>query len=144
MHVHIVNMVSSKLHPDRLAMELFGRFSRLLQQARNILVIGYSWADPHVNDMLLESLGDGAILVDISKSAPNERALAILAHRFPTTFAAIAERVFLFGGGAEKILSKRIIELPGGDFRSLDLIQALQKGLPRELSMQQMLPCIIN
>jgi len=58
-----------KAHHDRLSIELMVTFARLLDRAARVLVIGYSWADPHVNDLIFEAVAKGATLINVSREA---------------------------------------------------------------------------
>lgn len=128
-----------KSHPDSLFISLINTFTNLLEKARNILVIGYSWADPHVNDIILDAVARGATLINLSKSAIHKPALALWTHRFPTTFHFLNKRLFMFGGGARQVLEEGIIELPSGESKTLDFTKKVQHGLPIELSLKHTL-----
>ena len=125
-----------KSHPDLLYLDLTSTFTRLLNIASTILVIGYSWGDPHVNDLILEAVAKGAILVNMSKSAPQKTALALWRHKFPTTYHLLSERLFMFGGGAKRVLEDGNIKLPSGDLRQIDFIESIKQGFPVELSLK--------
>ena len=125
-----------KSHPDRLFVALINTFTNLLDNANNILVIGYSWGDPHINDIILDAVARGANLINLSKSALQKPALALLRHRFPTTFHFLNNRIYMFGGGARQILEEGKIELPSGESKTIDFIKSLEQGLPIELSLK--------
>lgn len=128
-----------KSHPDRLYIELMTTLTRLLDNARRILVIGYSWGDPHVNDLILDAVAQGASLINVSKSALQKAALALWIHRFPTTFQFIKKRLFMFGGGAKRVLEEGIVELPSGESKDFDFIESVENGLPIGLSLDRTL-----
>lgn len=129
-----------KAHPERISADLTATFARLLDRSSTILVIGYSWADPHVNDLILDAVARGACLVNISRTAVPESVLALWIHRFPTTFHVLRRRLFMFGGGAKRVLETGKVELPCGESLCLDLVDLLTKGLPAELSLEKTLP----
>lgn len=55
-----------KAHPDRLSLELMSKFAELMDKAGAVLVIGYSWGDPHVNDLVFDAVARGASLINVS------------------------------------------------------------------------------
>jgi len=128
-----------KSHPDRLYIELMTTLTRLLESAGSILVIGYSWGDPHVNDLILNAVARGANLINVSKSALQKNALALWIHRFPTTFHVLRKKLFMFGGGAKRVLEEGRIELPSGESKDFDLIESVENSLPIELSLDRTL-----
>jgi hypothetical protein len=128
-----------KAHPDRLSLDLMATFARLLGRAAMVLVIGYSWGDPHVNDLIFDAVAHGASLVNVSRSALPSTALALWMQRFPTTFHVLRKRLFMFGGGAKRVLEEGSVELPSGGSLDLDLIGSVARGLPIELSLERTL-----
>jgi hypothetical protein len=133
---------ATKLHSDALWIDLFGRFSLGLGQAKNVLVVGYSWGDVHINDMLLNALAQGITLIDVSRGCPSSHTLGLIAQRFPTTFRETSSRVYMFGGGARRVLGDGEVVLPSKQERAFDLPAALSKGndeLPGEYSLRDTL-----
>lgn len=126
-----------KALPDRLSLSLTATLAQLLDHAAAVLVIGYSWGDPHVNDLILEAVARGATLANVSLEARDEPALALWMHRFPTTFPLMRRRLFMLGGGAKRVLEQCEIELPSGESRELDLLTSLPNGLPQEVSLER-------
>jgi hypothetical protein len=115
----------NKLSPDRPALELVATLARLLESARNVLVIGYSWADPHVNDVVLTAVGQGATLVDINlDTSSSHRSLRLWQRKMPTTFKHVAKRLFTFSGGASRCLAGTVI-LPDGSTADVDITSLL-------------------
>ena len=126
-----------KTHPDRLSLDLMTTFTRLLESAEVILVIGYSWGDVHINDLIFDAVGRGARLINISASPrPKRGALALWKHRFPTTSHLLRKRLWIFGGGARRVLEEGTVQLPSGRFQDLDMIAAGLR-LPVELSLAE-------
>ncbi len=136
---YLVFARATKTHPDRLYLDIMTTFSQLLDNAEKILVIGYSWGDPHVNDLILDAVARGASLVNISKSAIQGNALALWEQRFTTTFSILRKRLFMFGGGAKRVLEEGNIELPSGESHDIDLIETLKQGLPSDFSLDKTL-----
>jgi len=132
---YMLYALSLKTHPDHLSLELFGTFNKLLKKSRNILVIGYSWSDPHINDLLFGAVAQGAAIINIGNDAKENNFLAIIMHRLPTTFPAASKRVFSFGGGAKKVFNNLKIDLPKGHINNFDIIEALNTRIPEELSV---------
>ena len=130
---------ATKMHLDAMWVELVGRLSLSLTYAQNILVVGYSWGDAHINDILLNAIAQGARLIDVSRECPNQHTLGLIAQRFPTTFRETSDRVFMFGGGSRQVLAEREIVLPCGKTVSFDLPDALTRAiaLPTEYSLRQ-------
>lgn len=130
---------SLKAHPDLMSVDMMATFTNLLDAAQNILVIGYSWGDPYINDLIFDAVARGATLINVSRSARPDNALALWINRFPTTFPTLRRRLFMFGGGVKRVLEEGVVELPNGDSRKLDLVESISQGLPRELSLEQTL-----
>ncbi len=136
---YLVFARAMKAHPDRLSLDLMAMFARLLDRAAMVLVIGYSWGDPHVNDLIFDAVAQGASLVNVSWSALPPTVLALWMQRFPTTFHVLRKRLFMFGGGAKRVLKEGSVELPSGESLDLDLIGSVAQGLPIELSLERTL-----
>jgi hypothetical protein len=136
---YLVFARATKTHPDRLILDIMTTFNQLLDNAENILVIGYSWGDPHINDLILDAIARGASLVNVSKSAIQKNALALWEQRFQTTFSVLKKRLFMFGGGAKRVLEEGKIELPSGESHDIDLIETLKQGLPPDFSLDKTL-----
>lgn len=138
------NMVfarATKMHSEALWIDLFGRFTLALACAQNVLVVGYSWGDAHINDMLLNAVAQGVTLIDVSRECPSQHTLGLIAQRFPTTFRETSNRVYMFGGGAKHVLADREIVLPSGKAAAFDLPAALTRAiaLPGEYSLRHTL-----
>jgi len=129
-----------KTHPDRLSLDLMATFARLLRASSAILVVGYSWGDPHINDLIFDAVAQGATLINVSRAALPEPVAALWMQRFATTFHVLRKRLFMFGGGARSAIEDGVVELPGGQRVELDLIGALPDRIPTELSLLS-LPC---
>lgn len=127
-----------KTHPDRVSLDLISTFVDALHRAAWVLVVGYSWSDPHVNDLILDAVAQGANLVNISRSAKPSHLLGLLMQRFPTTFPLIQKRLFLFGGGALRVLQDGNVDLPSGASASVD-IRAMDRGDIYKLSLAETL-----
>lgn len=124
-----------KTHPDRLWLAAVKKWADLVEGAESIVVVGYSWGDPHINDMILDAIARGARLINISLEPVPTPLLALLSQRFPTTFHRIIERVFLFGGGAKAALSAGVVTLPTGRTAAVRVAGRLRAGgLAPELS----------
>ncbi len=124
-----------KTHPDRLWLAAVKTWADLIEAAKSILVVGYSWGDPHINDMILDAIARGARLINISLEPVPTPLLALLSQRFPTTFHRIIERVFLFGGGAKTVLSGNVVTLPTGRTAVVRIAERLRaEGLAPELN----------
>ena len=137
---YLVFARAMKTHPDRLSLGLMGKFVRLLEKAATVLAIGYSWNDPHINDLIFDAVAGGASLINVSRSANPANVLALWMQRFPTTFNILRRRLFMFGGGAKRVLEEGIVELISGESLELDLIESVKKSLPVEISLEQTLP----
>ena len=133
---YLVFARAMKAHPDRVSVELIATFAQLLEAAAAVLVIGYSWGDPHVNDLIFDAVARGALLVNVSRQARPESVLALWTHRFPSTFHLLRQRLFIFGGGAQRVLDERTIDLPSGASQEFDLVGSLPHRLPIELSLK--------
>jgi hypothetical protein len=131
--------MAAKVHTDPLSLELLWTFTRYLRAARTIVVIGYSWSDVHINEMLLSAMAQGASLVNIGLRASDTSVRALLMQRFPSTFSTLASRTYCFGGGARACLEQGTIELSEGEIRRLDLVQAINGGMPAGLSLADQL-----
>ena len=59
--------------------------------------------------------------------------------RFQTTFSVLKKRLFMFGGGAKRVLEEGKIELPSGESHDIDLIETLKQGLPPDFSLDKTL-----
>jgi len=136
---YLVFARAMKTHPDRLSLDLMAMFARLLERAATVLVIGYSWADSHVNDLIFDAVARGASLVNVSRSGLPSNVLALWMQRFPTTFHVLRKRLFMFGGGAKRALEEGTVELPSGRSLDIDLVGLVAKGLPVELSLERTL-----
>jgi hypothetical protein len=51
---------ATKLQSDSLSLCLFGHFSRALARTKNVLVLGYSWSDVHINELIFHAIANGA------------------------------------------------------------------------------------
>ena len=99
-----------KVRPDLLSISIVAEFVRLLEKARNILVVGYSWGDAHVNDLILDAVARGASLINVSNKPELPALVSILRQRFATTYPQLRKRIFPLGGGARKVLqSKKVL-----------------------------------
>jgi hypothetical protein len=139
------NMVfarATKMRSDPMWVELFGRFSLALTRAKNILVVGYSWGDVHINDALLNAVAQGTRLIDVSRNCPSQHTLGLIAQRFPTTFRETSTQVFMFGGGTRRVIAEQKLVLPSGDEVEFNLPAALneQIALPSKYSLRYSLP----
>lgn len=132
---------ATKMHPDALWIDLFGRFALALACAQNVLIVGYSWSDAHINDMLLNAVAQGVTLIDVSRDCPSQHTLGLIAQRFPTTFRETSSRVYMFGGGANLVFADQKIVLPSGKTSDFDLSATLTRetALPGEYSLRQSL-----
>jgi hypothetical protein len=132
---YLVYARALKTHPDRLWLAAVKKWADLIEAAKSIVVVGYSWGDPHINDMTLDAIACGAGLINISQNPVPTALLALLSQRFPTTFHRIIERVFLFGGGARTALGENVVTLPTGRSAAVQIADELRAGgLPAELS----------
>lgn len=136
---YLVFARAMKAHPDRLSVDLIGTFARLLDRAITVLVIGYSWGDPHVNDLIFDAVARGASLINVSRTARPSNVIALWMQRFPTTFHVLRRRLFMFGGGAKRLLEEGSVELPSSESRDIDFIGSVAQGLPIELSLERTL-----
>lgn len=114
-----------KTHPDPVSVELLAAFARATVGAKALLTVGYSWSDPHINDLVLAAVAGGAYLIDIAHDARDEARIHFWKSRFPTTHRVHGERLFLFGGGARSVLADNLVALPSGEEESLDVIDAI-------------------
>lgn len=129
-----------KATPDPLTLELLRTFSVLVDAARTVVTVGYSWADAHVNDLLLGGVARGARLVHIGLDRLPIEVLKLWRRKFGTTFGFVKQRLFVFGGGAKRCLGDSRVVLPNGEEAGIDLIAALNEGLSRDLSLERTLP----
>ncbi len=132
---YMIYAVALKAHLDRLSLDLLGTFGRFLSKAKHLLVIGYSWSDPHINDLLLGAVAQGCTLVNVGRNSKDERFLALWRQRFPTTYQLIAKRLYGLGGGAKEVLINKKVLLPSGEINKFDIVSSLNSTLPQKLSL---------
>ena len=138
-HPYLVFARATKTHPDSLYLDIMTTFNQLLDNAENILVVGYSWGDPHINDLILDAVARGANMINVSKSTIQNNAIALWQQRFQTTFSVLRKRLFMFGGGAKNVFEEGKIELPSGESYDIDIIELLKQGLPSDFSLEKTL-----
>ena len=110
-----------------------------MRKAQNILVIGYGWQDAHVNDLILNTVSQGANIINLSKSRVPKHTLGLWIHKFPTTWKEMNKRMYMFGGGARTVFEEKEVILPSGVSKKIDLVHLLNEELPSELSLHDTL-----
>jgi hypothetical protein len=142
---YLLYAIALKAHLNRISLDLLGTFGRLLSQAQYVLVIGYSWSDPHINDLLLGAVAQGCTLVNVGLHAKDERFHALWMQRFPTTYPVVAKRLYSLGGGAKRVLAEQEIVSLSEEIYRFDVVSSLNGTLPKELSLSyQLAPNRLN
>ncbi|MEX0809704.1 MAG: HigA family addiction module antitoxin [Dongiaceae bacterium] len=114
-----------KTHPDRLSIALIHEFISSLEASETVMVVGYSWRDPHLNDIILDEVARGIKLVNVSREPLPEQFVALVTQRFPTSFPDTAARIYTVGGGARSVLLDGQCIKPNGDIVSIDIPKLL-------------------
>lgn len=125
---------------DPLTLEIFRTFAKLVDAAETVVVVGYSWSDPHVNDLLLGGVARGGKLVNVGSNPLPEGTLRLWRNKFRSTFDVLKRRMFVFGGGAKRCFTESKVALPNGEDVALDIVEAIRGGVPQEFSLEQKLP----
>ena len=110
-----------------------------LKVTQNILVTGYGWQDAYINDLILNAVAQGANVINVSNNAMPKQVLGLWIQKFPTTFKEMKKRMYMFGGGAQRVLKEKEVILPSGVSQKIDLIHLLNEELPPELSLHDTL-----
>lgn len=131
-----------KAYPDPLNLAVFGTFAALLNRTKYILTIGYSWSDPHVNDLLFSAFAQGACLVHVGRKERPLNILRLWRNKLPTTFHYNGRRLFVFGGGAKRCFAEHELVLPTGCVKNCNLVEELKIGLPDDFSIATTFPDI--
>ena len=66
----------NKLQPDDPFLTLFYEFLSSAIEAQHIVIIGYSYGDPHINNILDRALDAGAYLMDVNPGSPSGKYLS--------------------------------------------------------------------
>ena len=140
MNPHMAYARAYKANPDPLTLELLRIFSKLVDAAKIVMTVGYSWSDAHINDLLLGGVARGARLVNVGLDHLPQEILRLWRRKFSTTFKYLKRRLYVFGGGAKRCFNSSNVVLPTGETITFDLVSALNEGLPSDLSLEAKLP----
>ncbi len=114
---------SRKLVVTGPMLELITRLSHWLGDAARILVVGYAWRDPHINDLILHHVSRGLNVITVGGSPVPENLLPLLANKFPTTHRKILHQFSCLGGGAQSVFASKVAVTPGGQEEGVSLEQ---------------------
>lgn len=114
---------SRKLVVTGPMLDSMARFSHWLGDAARILVVGYAWRDPHINDLILQHVSRGLNVITVGGSPVPENLLPLLANKFPTTHRKILHQFSCLGGGAQSVFASKVAVTPGGQEEEVSLEQ---------------------